>query len=316
MISRGLNVDKKYVHEIAINSNKYYKHFRIKKYDGKYRSIYHPSPILKALQYWLVHNIFYRFPISEYSYAYKVGSSIKKNALIHVQSNHFLHIDVKNYFESINHKHIVSLFEKNKQIIQELSLDEDDIALISKICLFDGHLTIGSVSSPIISNCVMNDFDLEIRGLLPHNILYTRYADDMVLSSKTYIQKNIIELVKSALKNYDLRVNNTKTRFMSKGSRIVVTGLILDRDRVTIGIKRRKDIKKMLYEKLKYGKGNSREILGHLFFLKDIEPEYFDMLMVKYSIYGNVLEILKDDTKIYYDEKNQSKLQVAASKGN
>ena len=50
------------------------------------------------------------------------------------------------------------------------------------------NLVVGSVASPIISNCVMYEFDIRMSKLLESNKMnYTRYADDIVISSNQFI---------------------------------------------------------------------------------------------------------------------------------
>lgn len=305
-MSEDLVIDMQFIKDIASQSTKYYSRYYIKKRNGGYREILHPSPVLKAFQYWLVNNFFYKFNISDSAYAYRKGCSIKRNAEVHQNSNHILHLDIHNFFDSITDRHLMKLFEDNVLILNQSLVTKEDVNVILKLCLYGNKLSIGSVSSPIISNIVMHDFDEKIKKIIPDNIKYTRYADDMIFSSKDFIDQKIISLVKDLLKANRFLLNTDKTRFMSTKSRRAVTGLIIDKDRVTIGLKKRKQIKSMVYNKLVYGIGNSDEILGHLFYLKDIEPNYFNMLIIKYSCYGNVIEILKNniikEIKATFDE--------------
>lgn len=290
-ISQDLGIDEDFIFRITKNSSKHYKTFYINKNNGKKRVIHHPSQSLKVLQYWLVNNIFNEFPISKYATAYKKGSSIKKNALNHVNNKHLLHLDIKNFFESITKKHLTTLILKNKK------LPKEDIELICKICLYKENLTIGSVSSPIISNCVMYSFDEEIRRILDDSITYTRYADDMIFSSKKYLDEDIIDTVSKLLLKNSFFLNKEKTRFMSPKGRRTVTGIVINGQDLSIGYKKHNELKSKIYKKLKYNIGNGQEILGHLFYVKDIEPELFNKLILKYSIFGNVIEILKEDKK-------------------
>lgn len=295
IMSSELSLDEKYILSISIRGKKNYSYYDIPKKNGRTRRIYHPSPALKTLQYWLVKNIFNKCFISENSAAYSKGCSIKKNAEIHKDNKFILHMDVEKFFDSINIDHLKNMLEFNLKKIEPIKLEEEDIKLISMICLFDKHLVIGSVCAPQISNCVMYQFDIELNEILAKyaQIKYTRYADDIIISSPNYLNIEIINLVTTQLKKHSFNVNTNKTKFMSPSKRRSVTGLVLDGNRVSIGYKRHKEIKKMLYKKLTKDIGDNNVILGHLFFLKDIEPEYFNKLIVKYSIYGNILLILK-----------------------
>lgn len=304
-ISEDLQIDSNFINNIAKKSSKLYKGFSIPKKNGKKRLIFHPTPELKLLQYWLVNNIFNQLPISDYATAYKKGSSIKKNASLHIKNKYFLHLDIISFFESIREKHIRSLFSSNT-----FDLGKEDIDLICNICLRYGKMTIGSVSSPILSNCVMYKFDEEV-GRLNDCLTYSRYADDMIFSSKEYIDSKYISIISDRLLQDDFCLNRSKTRFMSPKSRRSVTGLVIDNQKVSLGYKKHLEIKKMLYKKLKYNQGNSNEILGHLFYLKDIEPVYFNKLILKYSSFGNIIEILKKDIKM--NTSQEAMKEVAAT---
>lgn len=300
-MSLDLGINQSFISRVARRSDHYYRMYKINKAGGKNkRKIYHPSPTLKVFQYWLVRNVFSKFPISEFTYAYEKGCSIKKNAYSHKDSSHILHMDIEKFFESINDTHLFELFSNNKDISEELLLTENDLELINKICLYDGHLTIGSVCAPMISNCVMCNFDYNLREILNDNIIYTRYADDMVFSSKEFIEESLIEIVSMLLREHGFKPNIEKTYFMSENGRRQVTGLIIDHGNVYIGLNRKKDIKRMIYRKLKHGEGNSTQILGHLDFLKDIEPEYYKTLVKKYSKFAgfDLIQFLKKSPSI------------------
>lgn len=314
-IEDELNISIDLINLIEKYSSRYYSRFLIPKKNGEFRRIYHPSPILKTLQYWIVENIFSYMPISNFATAYQKGSSIKKNAYLHKDCRHLLHLDIKNFFESINEKHLINLLDVNKDKLVIGSLSKEDINFINNVCLYEGHLTIGSVCSPIISNCVMFEFDNEINNKLSLNgITYSRYADDMLFSSSTYIDDGVVDIVRNELNRYGFKLNENKTSFMSPKDRRIATGLIIDRGKVTVGLSRKKQIKKMIYKKLKYNEGDSKRILGYMFFIKDIEPEFFNKLILKYSDYGNIIEILNNLDRNSKNEGNTYEAQVATTK--
>lgn len=309
-ISTDLSIDSNFINTIAINSNRYYSKYNIKKHNGTDRKIYNPSPELKTLQYWLVYNVFNKCLISEFASAYSPGCSISKNAEKHKTSDHILHVDIKKFFESINKKHLHDLLIRNNS---KLFLNDKDFELIYNICLYNNHLVTGSVCSPRISNCILYEFDMNLANQLSQlgNFIYTRYADDIIISSKNYINKDILNIVQNNLANYNFKVNFSKTYFMSKKGKLMVTGLLINNERLSIGYKRHKNIKKMLYKKLTNNEGDSDIILGNLAFLKDIEPDYFNKIIIKYSTYGDVLNILKQNKTSSYKKASE---QAAASK--
>lgn len=288
LMSKDLNLDEEFILKIS-KKNTAYKKYRIPKKGGQ-RIIYHPSKELKLLQYWLVKRVFSKFPISKYSTAYSKGNSIKKNALIHKNSNYILHLDITSFFESISHYHLDRLLKKIDGI------NTTDIDLIKKIVFYRGqYLVVGSVASPIISNCVMYDIDEEITNkcIKGTNLIYTRYADDIIISSKEYIDENIIKDIENILNENKFVLNCKKTYFMNKKSKRAVTGVVIDNNNnsLSIGCKKYREVKREIYRFLIKGEGNKDKILGYLSYIKDINTKKYNDLKKVYKEYdkNNVL---------------------------
>lgn len=297
IIAKDLGLDENYISKIISRSSCYYRDYFIPKKNGERRPIAQAGPELKTLQYWVVENILRKLPISQAAVAYNKGSSIKANALVHTQSKHILHLDVEKFFPSITSIMLKNILRSHKEIIEDLNVElETTIETISKICFRDGRLCIGTVSSPIISNIVMYDFDQKMLSFCKANkYKYSRYADDMYVSSNNYINEDVVEYVSGELKNVGFRLNKAKTRFYSSKYRRKVTGLVITTDsKASIGTARRNEIKKMVYNKLIHNTGNSEQILGYLSFLKDIEPDTYNNIIVKYSRYcqGDIIKAL------------------------
>ena len=98
-------------------------------------------------------------------------------------------------------------------------------------------LPLGFITSPILSNVYLKEFDGILYGKLKklglNNIIYTRYADDMTISFRTErliiepIKEEIMEIVSSLLSRYGLQLNWKKTRFYSlkKSNHVKITGV-------------------------------------------------------------------------------------------
>lgn len=265
---------------MCAKKNGNYVRYRIPKKNGGTREIFHPSKELKVMQYWLVKNIFSLFPVSKYSSAYGKGCSVKKNAVCHQEGKYILHTDIKNFFPSIDRKMLEQFFKKNHEIVKSLNLSESDINLIFDIVLYRGRtLAIGSVSAPVIANMLMYDFDNALFRQLSSKMdcQYTRYADDIVISSKTYIDPQIIEETNNLLISYGFEMNRDKTYFMSRKGKRQVTGVVIDNNesRLTIGNKRYKEFERMIYRYLVKEEGNLSYIKGYLAYIKDINEEQY-----------------------------------------
>ena len=285
-MSKDLRIEEEFIRNIVAENHKYKRYFIMQK-GSKRREIFHPSKELKTLQYWVVNNIFKKFKISEFSTAYNRGCSIKENAIIHRESNYILHTDIKNFFNRINEAHIDRLFK-----IYSTPLNKQDIELIKKIVLYENRLVIGSVSAPYISNCIMCEFDYELHNALAKefNIKYTRYADDLVISSSEYIPISIIDIIDKYLGIYSFERNIDKTYFMNKKSRRIVTGVTIDNNENTLSLGSRnyKKIKKLIYNYLVKNTGDEEKIRGYLSYLRNINEDRYYSLMKTYERYGDV----------------------------
>lgn len=285
-MSKELRIDYDFILSI-VNSKRKYRIYQ----KGK-RIIYNPSNQLKLLQYWLNNRIFNKLKYSEYTTAYQKGCSIKKNATIHSKSNYILHTDIKNFFNSITEKHIDVILDNVKD------LDSDDKSIIKKIILFDGHLVIGSVSAPIVSNCVMYNFDRDLNKKIikDSNMIYTRYADDITISSNKYIPNEIKKSIRDLLNENGFEINNKKTYFSCRASRRKITGITIDNvnNELSIGHKKYKKIKKEIYNYLIKNEGDKEQILGNLAFLKDVNINKYNNLKLIYSRYEKKRRIFSE----------------------
>ena len=163
------------------------------------------------------------------SYAYKRGRGIHSCLEQHLQSNTFLKSDIHEYFNSID-------YEKLLNIILEDSACKKrpmHVARLLKACFYNGHLPIGFISSPVLSDLYLHKLDKQFLGR--EDIIYTRYADDFIISGRDNI--DVLEQVKNelahALSEYGLSLNRKKTycRTLKKpGDAIHLLGLNLVND--------------------------------------------------------------------------------------
>lgn len=289
-----LGIDKQYI-EYCAQRNNLYARYVIPKKDGGKREILQPSKELKALQYWLTKNVFNHFGVSKYSAAYQKGCSIRKNAECHRNGKYILHTDIVRFFESITADSMQAFFQRNKEVVDKLQLTKQELILIQKLVLYKGqHLVVGSVASPMISNCFMYEFDMKLgKYLEEHNMKYTRYADDIVISSNEYIDTNILKVIDDLLKEYNLKRNLKKTYFMCKRKRREVTGLVIDNNdnSLSLGHKKYNQLKRDIYNYLVKKQGNCNQIRGKLAHLKNVNADKYNAVKSIYSRYdkGNEL---------------------------
>jgi len=298
-IADDLSLDKSYISSIIRRSYCYYKTYSIPKRNGGTRIICQASPELKSLQYWVKVNVLNLLPVSSSSYAYKTGDSIRRHAYVHSNSNFIFHTDIKDFFPSINAKMLTDILQKHYQELKNAGVwFGDTCSVIEKICFRNNKLSIGTVSSPAISNIIAYDFDEWLSSYCEkHEFIYSRYADDIYISSRRFIPMETKNTVNDQLLKHGFVANPSKTWFKSKKCRRKVTGLVItDKGRISVGTATRNRLKKMIYNRLVHGIGSPDVILGYLAYLKDVEPRVYNQYIIKYSTYcnGDVISAIKN----------------------
>ena len=193
-IEQDLGFPAKTLYGLSNNLEKHYHNVFIPKSDGSRRKLSVPDLILKSVQRAIADNILAHYPVSKYATAYKVGSSVQKNARPHVKKEKILKLDIEGFFDNI-------IYSKVKDIVfYEEKYSEPIRILLTMLCYYRESLPQGAPTSPAITNIIMYDFDERIGAYCSERgIAYTRYCDDMTFSGD-FDEKEVIALVKQELK--------------------------------------------------------------------------------------------------------------------
>ena len=271
--------EKKYIktlYSISNNLEKNYKIYKIKKRNGKYRTIYEPNSLLKHIQSQILVNILNNKSISKYAKAYHKGISLKDNAIPHINKDIILKLDIKDFFENICFVDIYNSCFPIEYFPKSVGM------LLTYLCTYDEHLTQGSPTSAYISNLVMKDFD-EVLGAWceERDISYTRYSDDMTFSGN-FNPSEIIIKVRKMLYKLGLQLNNDKIHVVNKSSCQFVTGIVVN-EKIQVNSKYRKEIRQEIYYIKKFG------LESHL------KRSKYNLDQKSYinSLYGRILYVLQ-----------------------
>jgi RNA-directed DNA polymerase len=289
-IENSLGLPERVIRAIARKANHAYKAYRIKKRDGKYRVIHHPSKELKALQRWLVHNVVTELPVHSAALAYRTRLSIANNAREHVRSRYLLRMDFQDFFPSITDKD-VKMYLENAEFPRLQGWTTEDIDLFATIVCRDGRLTIGAPTSPGLLNAVCFNVDHQLESAARgREVVYTRYADDLFFSTvHPDVLKDFPQAVDSIVKKIGcpgaLVINESKTRHSSKRGRRQVTGLVLKSDEaVGIGRHRKRYIRSLVHKFDSLNPVERRRLAGLIAFARSIEPDFMNALILKFGL--------------------------------
>lgn len=277
-----------------------YHSFKIPKRSGGLRQIDAPlddlMQALRELKFIFEKKLFASYHTC--AFAYVRGRSTIDAVKRHQRNNSkwFLKLDYHNFFGSTTPEFVMSMlnqiFPYNELLKSQRGKDALEKAL--SLCFLNGGLPQGTPISPTITNLMMIPIDHSIakyaREHSPH-LTYTRYADDILLSSDlkfswNNVQNDIIEIVNKF--NAPFSLNTAKTRFGSSAGRNWNLGVMLNKDnQITVGHNKKKVFKAMLFQFCSdYKNGNpwSVDDVQHLQGLKS----YYEM------VEGNTIkEIIK-----------------------
>lgn len=265
---------------------RYKLHYIEKRHGRGKRLIAQPTAEIKLLQRWAVEKYVDQLPIHKAATAYRSGTSIKDHVAAHADNRYLLKLDFQDFFPSILGTHFLMHLKSHMKI------SGDDANLLMRLLFrFDREsqdyvLSIGAPSSPAVSNTVMYDFDNKLTNYCrTHDIVYSRYADDLALStSKPKVLNDAFDFVKRLCGDMPyprLQLNDAKTVFTSKKHRRQLTGLVLNNDgEPSLGREKKRLIRSMAHH-FSLGELPQDQILhlrGLLAFAFSIEPLFFSSI--------------------------------------
>ncbi|MBK0123548.1 RNA-directed DNA polymerase [Pantoea sp. S61] len=235
-----------------------YKTFKLKKsnagfHPDRVRFISVPEPSLLIVQKWIHEHILKKIPHSKSTMAFHADGGILKAAIPHCGNNWMIKIDIKNYFESISEVKVYDAFVqagyqplisfemarlctrvRNKSNPIKMYRHDDTLGTQLPYTTVEiGHLPQGAPTSPLLSNICTKKLDASFFEFsIAHGINYTRYADDIIFSSRSFFSRDIcvslIKEIKYILNKNGFWPNEAKTKIVTPGARKIVLGLLVD----------------------------------------------------------------------------------------
>ena len=194
----------------------------IPKKSGGSRTIYVQGPMEKHIFRLLGYELSQFQEVAEVScngspviQGFTEGRSPVSNASLHVGKLFSLTVDMKDFFDTVTSDHLILAGVKND--------------LAQDVCV-DGATRQGLSSSPTAANVAAIPLDKKILSILPANVVYTRYADDLTFSSDN-LQDLIIlrDKLPGIIAGVGFKINPKKTRIQSsRFGRRIITGIAVD----------------------------------------------------------------------------------------
>lgn len=233
---------------------------------------------------------------------------IKKRSTIKAVERHqkneskwFGKYDLSNFFGSTTPEFVEKMFSIIFPFSEIMRNDVGRNELITALSLafLDGGLPQGTPISPIITNIMMIpiDFNLskKLRQFEKQKFVYTRYADDFLISSKyDFDFRKIENLIIDVLRSFDapFTIKSSKTRYGSSSGANWNLGVMLNRDnKMTIGHKKKRQFEAMLASYVMDRKNGNRWELTDVQVLEGYRNYY---RMIEGSTIDNIVKHIGD----------------------
>ena len=275
-VNLTLKLEHSFLSENMINLS--YHTFNISN-NYKSRLISAPPKTLKIRQRWILDNILKNIPVSDFTYGFRAGYSIKSNAIIHAKHNYAICLDIKDFFPSIKIDRVVSMFS-------DAGYSSSASKRLAQLCCYDGELPQGAPTSPQITNILCRDMDIQLNLIAQQfNAIYSRYADDITFSANDYIN-DALPIIKKTIQSFGFQINNSKTTIYSKGQPKFITGLVVQNGTVRVPKRFKRELKKEVHYCQKFGVTNHlinsgakkfinyrEHLYGKAYYIFMVEPE-------------------------------------------
>lgn len=302
--------------------HEFYYSFKIPKRSGGLRSINAPNEDLKAAQRELAAIFQDTFGVLYHTSAF---AYVKKRSTIDCIKRHqknesrwFLKLDFHDFFGSTTPDFVLSQFSQIWPFSGIMSRPggRDSLALALSICFLDGGLPQGTPISPLLTNITMIPVDHQLSNGLRNfsdgkrdlHLVYTRYADDLLISSKVDFDKNVvISYIKSVLSMFGgpFHLNDSKTRYGSSAGSNWNLGVMLNKDnQITIGHKNKEKFKAMLFTYINDRRSGSpwelsdvQALAGKISYYRMVEPEAIGKIIEAYNkkFDTDIMDCIKHD---------------------
>lgn len=310
-LASALGVTASQLHWLAFHREvatiDHYNRFEIPRRDGTSRLISAPKEHIASAQRWIRTEILSKLEPSNAAMAFRPGLSIVDNARAHTGAQVLVRIDIKDFFPSIDFPRVRKFFIQlgyNPGIATVLALLCTDAPRVhvrhgsSSFAVATGPrgLPQGASTSPDLANLIAQNLDKRIRGWQRaegQSWQYTRYADDLVFSSKSSDAdvKRLLAVVYGIIESEGWKVNHKKTSVRRLGSRMMVTGVAVDGDRIYLSRRDLRRIRAFLHncetqglDKVseEIGKSAIAVARGYLAYVHMVMPEMARKLHLKY----------------------------------
>ena len=326
-VLRDFNNKTAKLHDVDRHS--LYREFYIPKKSRGYRKIDAPNAelmeALRELKRIFEEDFHALYHTSAFAYIKKRChlDAVKKHQVN--QSNWYAKFDLSNFFGSTTKEFVISMFSRIFPFSEVLNtgVGYEEFEKAIDLAFLDGGLPQGTPISPIITNVMMIPIDYSFANhfrkfvyinkegeVMERNLIYTRYADDMIISSRQDFDFKVVERhIEAIFQLYKapFHINSEKTRYGSRAGSNFNLGVMVNKDnKITIGYKKKREFRNSLFSYAKnkidgtpWDIEDVRVLEGLRNYYHNVEGEDIDNLVqfVSNKVGINIMKEIKNDLR-------------------
>jgi RNA-directed DNA polymerase len=298
---------------------RHYRYRWVSKSNGGIRLIEEPKPLLKHLQRVVVREILDHVPPHDAAHGFRRGRSAITYASTHAGRALVLHLDLEDFFGTVTAGRVFGIYrgcgypEGVAHLLTALTTNSiprnlwavrahapspvlaDSHSRLGQH-LRNPHLPQGAPTSPALANLSAYRLDLRLSGLAQTaGFVYSRYADDLALSSPTPLARpqveRLLRLVERIAAQEGFRVNPFKTFFQRSSQRQRLAGLVVNQ-RPNVDRREYDQLKATLHNAVRHGPQSQNwsdhpnygaHLLGRISRIKHLNPDRGERLLAAYN---------------------------------
>ncbi|MDK4536581.1 reverse transcriptase family protein [Kingella kingae] len=245
-ISLGISLEEL----IYLKSNSdsfFFLHKRKQKADGTFRDTYNVKPRLKIIHAKIAKHFFKILNYPEYLQGGIAKRSCITNANQHIGAEILIKEDISNFFPTVSKKIVY-------QVWTDFFHFSHDVAdYLSELVTYKGYLVQGCKVSGFLCNVILwqREMDL-VRGFQKQGLTYTRFVDDVTVSTKRKLgkktQQEIISKIYSLFRSIGVNANRKKHQSMLKGTQQTVNNINISTKNLTLPKNKQKEIRSAVFQ--------------------------------------------------------------------
>ena len=232
------------------------------------------------------------------------------------ESKWFGKFDLSNFFGSTTLEFVMKQFATIYPFSEIVKEDEGrtELEKALELAFLNGGLPQGTPISPLISNIIMIPIDYKLSNTLRdfdgNRFVYTRYADDFIISSRhDFNFRNVENLMLKTFEEFGtpFSLNREKTRYGSSSGRNWLLGVMVNSENnITIGRKKKRIFECLLHEYassvrsgMRWSLEDVQVLAGQLSYYRMVEREAIDNIIAhiggKHSV--DIMSEIKSDLR-------------------